>query len=39
LEQARLSAASSRYQWRIQRVWLGVATGEFPPALAPKEKP
>jgi outer membrane protein len=30
LEQARLNAAKSRYQWRIQRVWLGVASGQLP---------
>jgi len=30
LEQARLNAAKSRYQWRIQRVWLGVAAGQLP---------
>jgi outer membrane protein TolC len=30
LESAQLNAARSRYQWRIQRVWLGVATGRWP---------
>jgi outer membrane protein TolC len=30
LETAQLNAARSRYQWRIQRVWLGVATGRWP---------
>jgi len=30
LEQARLNAAKSKYQWRIQRIWLGVATGQWP---------
>lgn len=34
LEQARLNAARSRYQWRIQRVWLGVATGAWPKGRA-----
>ena len=50
LEQAELARARSRTQWRIQRVWLGVATGEFPvthalpsgeaaPAVSPEVKP
>jgi len=30
LEQARLNAARSRYQWRLQRVALAVATGKWP---------
>jgi outer membrane protein TolC len=30
LQTAELNRAKSRTQWRIQRVWLGVATGEFP---------
>ncbi len=30
LEQARLNRAKSRTQWRLQRVWLGVAVNEFP---------
>jgi outer membrane protein len=30
LDQARLNEAKSRTQWRIQRVWLGVATGRWP---------